>query len=67
LLLGKGNHFVWHAIVIEQITGDEQDVDLRRYGAFDDRLKTVVIEGAVCLALLRFAVAVTIQMHISRV
>ena len=65
--LGKGNRFVWHAIVIEQITGDEQGVYLSLYGARDDRLKAVLIEGTVGLALLCFAVAVTIQMHIGRV
>src|SRR5262245_17498453 len=50
--------------MVEQITGDEQDIDLSRDGARNDRLKAVVIEGLVGLALLWFAIAVTIQMHI---
>jgi hypothetical protein len=64
LLLGKRNRFIRDAIVIEQITSDEQHIHLCRYGACDDRLKAVVIEGTMCLALFRFPVAVAIQMHI---
>ena len=64
LLLGKRNRFIRDPIVIEQITSDEQHIYFCRYSARDDRLKAVVIEGTVCLALFRFAVAVTIQMYI---
>jgi hypothetical protein len=64
LLLGKRNRFIRDPIMIEQITSDEQHIYFCRYSALDDRLKTVMIEGTVCLALFRFAVAVTIQMHI---
>jgi hypothetical protein len=66
LLLDKGNRFIRHAIVIEQITRDEQHIHLCRHGALNDRHKAAVIEGTVCLALFRFAVAVAIQMHIGR-
>ena len=64
LLLGKCNRFIWDPIVIEQITSDEQHIHFCRYGACDDRLKAVVIEGTVCLALFHFTVAIAIQMHI---
>ncbi len=64
LLLGKRNRFIRDPIVIEQITSDEQHIHFCRYGACDDSLKAVVIEGTVGLALFRFTVTVAIQMHI---
>jgi len=64
LLLSKCNRFIWDPIVIEQITSDEQHIHFGSYGARDNRLKTVVIEGTMGLALFRFAVTVAIQMHI---
>jgi hypothetical protein len=67
LLLDKRNRFIRDPIVIEQIASDEQHIYFCRQGALDDRLKAAVIEGTVCLALFRFAVAVAIQMHIGRV
>jgi hypothetical protein len=66
LLLDKGNRFVWNAIVVEQITSDEQHIHFGSYGTLDDRLKAGAIESTVCLALFGFAVTVAIQMYIGR-
>jgi hypothetical protein len=50
--------------MIEQITSDEQRIHFCSHGACDDCLEAVIIEGTVCLALFRFAVAVAIQMYV---
>jgi hypothetical protein len=64
LLLGKRNRFIGDPIMIEQIASNEQDIDFCCHGARDDRLKAAVIEGTVCLALVRFAITIAIQVHI---
>jgi precorrin-6B methylase 1 len=43
LLLSKGNRFVWNAIMIEQIPGNEQHIYFGRHRTLDDRLKALVI------------------------
>ena len=63
LLLHKRNRFIRDPIVIEQITGDEQHIYFCRH-ARESISQAVVIEGTVCLALFRLAIAVAIQMHI---
>jgi hypothetical protein len=60
LFLGKRNGFIWDAIVIEQITSDEQHIHFCGQGTRNDRLKAAMIEGTVCLALVRFTVTVAI-------
>jgi hypothetical protein len=50
--------------VIEQIASNEQHIHFCCQGALDDRLEAALIEGTVCLALIRFAVAIAIQMYI---
>jgi hypothetical protein len=51
--------------VIKQITGNEQEIHVYRAGPINNALETAIIQGTMCLPLVRFPITVAIEMHIS--
>jgi hypothetical protein len=55
------------AIMIKEIPGDEHEIHGSITGAINDGLQTVAIQGTMRLALLGIAVAIAVEMNVSRV
>ena len=61
LVLRKGDGAVGNAVVIEEVTGDEDDVDLHIEGAVDDGLEATMGAGR-----LRRALGPVVEVYVRR-
>ena len=60
----KGDHVVGHAIVVEKVTRDQEQIDLVRLGSVDDALEETPALLLVRGLLVGIAVTIAAQMHV---
>ena len=65
--LHERHRLVGHAIVIEEVAGDQEEVDAIRQDPIDDAPERVPVALVVRRALLGIAVSVAAEMHVGRV
>jgi hypothetical protein len=63
----EGDGLVGHAIVIEEVAGDQQQVDPIRQGSIDDALKAAPAPLAMRGVLRRISISVAVEVHVSGV
>src|SRR6185436_7350699 len=67
LLPHEGHRGVGHAVVVEEIAGDEHQIDRVRQRPIDDALQDTTAALAMGGLLLGVTTDVTVEMHVSRV
>jgi len=65
--LHERHRLVGHAIVIEEVAGDQEEVDAIRQDPIDDAPERVPVALVMCGPLLGIATPVAAEMHVSRV